>query len=130
MSAAGGQPGVPGEQTTGGVMLALQVKVTCMPCSLPSAQPAGSPVIAAVRFRLTPPGPCTKIKNVFPLFALPKLKNASIRFAFSTTNGAAFTRFAVFPRSSANPLVTVLTTGPVAPGVVNVKQAPVINRSC
>src|SRR5581483_6126886 len=128
MSGSGGQPGVPGGQTVGG--FALQVKVTCTPCSLPSAQPAGAPVTAADRLRLVPPVPCTKIRNVFPAFAEPKLKNASIRFGFTTTNGAALIRFDGLPRSSANTDVTPPTIAPFAPGVVNEKHAPVIRMSC
>src|SRR5689334_6792065 len=108
----------------------LQVNVTCTPCSLPSAQPAGSPACAAVRFRLVPPVPCTKIRNVLPAFADPKLKNASIRFGFTTTNGFALIRFAGLPLSNANTDVTPPTIAPFAPGVVNVKHAPVINTSC
>src|SRR5436190_677654 len=83
-----------------------------MPCSLPSAQPAGAPVTAVVRSRLVPPGPCTKIRNVLPAFADPKLKNASIKFGLMITNGAT---------------VGTPLTGTTC---VKVKHAPVINRSC
>src|SRR5436853_7295449 len=69
-----------------------------------------------------PPGPCTKIRNEWPLLALPKLKNASIRFALTTTNGIALMRAPV-ARSIANTEVTFDTP-------LIVKQAPVINTSC
>ena len=98
------------------------MNVTCIPCSFPNGHPAGAPATAAVRFRLIPPGPCTKIRNVFPAFALVKLNNASIKLLFNTTKFVAFIRFAGFVLSTANTLVI----GPC--GIM--KHAPLINRSC
>src|SRR5262245_45843042 len=105
------------------VPVALQVNVTCTPCSLPSGHPGGAPATAVVMFRLVPFGPDTKIKNVFPLFTLPKLNNASIRFALMITKFVALILVAVFARSSANTDVTFGTP-------LIMKQAPVINTSC
>jgi hypothetical protein len=84
---------------------------------------AGDPAGNAVRFRLIPPGPCTKIRNVFPAFADVKLNNASIRFALMMKKFVALIRVAVFARSSANTDVTLGTP-------LIMKHAPVINRSC
>jgi hypothetical protein len=74
-------------------------------------------------FLLVPFGPDTKIRNVFPAFALVKLNNASIRLLFTITNVVAFIRVAQFARSSANTDVTFGTP-------LIMKHAPVINRSC
>src|ERR1051325_11402183 len=102
-----------------------------MPCSLPSAHPAGEAAGNAVRFRLHPPGPHTTTRNVLPAFADPKLKCASIRFAFNTTNVVAGILAPVgFALSTANTDVTLPTTfGPPATNCVNVKHAPLINTS-
>src|SRR5258708_310304 len=51
-----------------------------MPCSFPRAQPRGAPAGSAVRLRLVPLGPLAKIRKVFPAFAEPNSKKASIRF--------------------------------------------------
>ena len=74
-------------------------------------------------FRLVPFGPLAKIRNVFPAFALPKLKRASIRFAFKIWNATASIRVAGFARSNANTDVTFGTP-------LIMKHAPDINRSC
>src|SRR4029077_13853934 len=70
-----------------------------------------------------PPGPCTKIRNVFPAFADVKLNNASTRFAFTVKKFVAFILVAEFARSIANTDVTFGTP-------LIMKHAPVINRSC
>lgn len=58
----------------GGGTSPAQVTVTMIPCSLPLVHvPLG-----ALRFRLVPFGPLTKIKNVSPAFCEPKLNTASI----------------------------------------------------
>ena len=101
----------------------LHVNVTVTPSSLPNAQPAGAPATAVVRFRLVPFGPLTNTRNVFPAFALPNAKCASIRFAFNIVKSDAFTLFAVFAMSSANTEVTFGTP-------LIMKHAPVINTSC
>lgn len=116
-----------------GVVELAHVNVTWIPCSLPNGHPAGAPAGNVVRFRLIPPVPCTKIRNVFPAFALVKLNNASIRLLFNTTNVVAFIRFAGLFLSTANTLVTVPIIGfGVPPGFacVNAKHAPDISRSC
>ncbi|HST22110.1 MAG TPA: hypothetical protein VLR90_13385 [Blastocatellia bacterium] len=115
----------PGGVPPGGVVVldALQVNVTWIPCSLPSGQFAGAPATAVVMFRLIPPGPCTKIKNVFPAFALPKVKNASIRVGFTRKKAVALILVAALARSIANTDVTLGTP-------LITKHAPVINRSC
>ena len=77
-----------------GVVDVLHVNVTCTPCSLPNGHPAGAPATALVRFRLVPFGPLTKIRNVFPAFAVPKLKSASIRFGPNIWNASAGITFA------------------------------------
>jgi hypothetical protein len=105
-----------------GVVELEQVKVTCIPCSFPIGHPAGDPAGNAVRFRLVPPGPVTKIRNVFPAFALPKLNNASIRLLLNTCTLDAWITLFGFPRSTANTLVT----DPCG----MMKHAPLINRSC
>jgi len=130
--AISGVPPVPG------VPAALHVNVMhCRhPCSLPNAHPAGWPVTGVTNPRLVPPGPVTKITNVFPAFALPKLKCASSRFAFMIVKSCALIRFAGFATSTANTDVTVpimfADPGGFAPGTncVNVKHAPVISTSC
>src|SRR5215208_920553 len=102
-----------------------------MPASLPNGHPAGDPAGNAVKSRLHPPGPHTITRNLFPAFALPKLKFASIRFGFNTTKFTALIRFAVFPTSTANTDVTFpITFGPPATNCVNVKHAPLISTSC
>lgn len=106
-----------------GVVDVLHVNVTCTPCSLPVKHGVGDPAGNAVRFRLMPPGPCTKIRNVFPAFALVKLNNASTRFAFNTVKFIAFILVAEFARSIANTDVTLGTP-------LIMKHAPEINRSC
>lgn len=101
------------------------------PCSLPNKHPAGCPATGVVNPRLVPPGPTTKITNVFPAFALPKLKCASNRFALMIVKSCAFIRLFRFVTSSANTDVTVpMMFGPPATNCVNVKHAPVINTSC
>lgn len=59
------------------------------PCSLPNAHPGGCPATGVINPRLVPPGPVTKTTNVFPIFALPKLKCASSRFASNMTKFCA-----------------------------------------
>ncbi len=59
----------PGPGGGGGTLVALQVNVTCIPCSFPNGHPAGAPAGNVVRFRLVPPGPTRKIRNDFPAFA-------------------------------------------------------------
>ncbi len=115
----------PGGVPPGGVVVLdeLQVNVTWIPCSLPSGQFAGDPATADVMLRLMPPGPCTKIRNVLPAFALPKLKNASKRFGLTRKNAVALILVAAFARSIANTDVTLGTP-------LITKHAPVINRSC
>jgi hypothetical protein len=110
-----------------GVVDVLHVNVTCTPCSLPNGHPAGAPATALVRFRLVPFGPLTKIRNVFPAFAVPKLKSASIRFGPNIWNAIAGITFAEFARSTANTDVTFVI-GPLGPLIM--KHAPVIIRSC
>ncbi len=75
--------GVSGGSVTTAV---LQVKVTCIPCSLPSGHPAGAPSGRLVRLRLVPFGPVAKIRKVLFELAAPKLKSASIRWLLSMTN--------------------------------------------
>jgi len=101
----------------------LHVNVTCTPCSLPVKHGVGDPAGNAVRFRLVPFGPDTKIRNVFPAFADVKLNNASIRFAFTIKKVVALILVAEFARSSANTDVTFGTP-------LIMKHAPVINTSC
>jgi hypothetical protein len=99
------------------------LKTTWIPSSLPVGHPAGRGSVE-IRFRLCPFGPLTKIKNVLPAFADPKLKSASIRFAFKTTKLIAFTRLFGFPSSTANTDVTLVVP------FGSMKQNPEINRSC
>src|SRR4030095_13333905 len=127
-------PGVPGVHG-GGVPGALHLNVTWIPCSFPNGHPAGAPAGSVVRFLLVPPGPVTKIRNVFPAFALPNVKCASIRFGASTWNVLAWITFAGFEMSCANTLVTACVITVVAPPVPNgpdcshVKHAPASSRS-
>src|SRR5262249_57177196 len=106
------------------------------PCSLPNAHPAGWPVTGVTNPRLVPPGPVTKITNVFPAFALPKLKCASSRFALMIVKSCALIRFAGFATSTANTDVTVpimfADPGGVPPrtNCVDLKHGPVISTSC
>jgi hypothetical protein len=112
------EPGVPP-----GTVDVLHVNVTCTPCSFPVKHGVGEPAGNAVRFRLIPPGPCTKIRNVFPAFALVKLNNASIRNGLSIVKFTASIRVAEFARSIANTDVTFGTP-------LIMKHAPDISRSC
>jgi hypothetical protein len=73
--------------------------------------------------RLVPFGPDTKIKNVFPLLALPKLNSASIRKLSMMKKVVALILVAQFALSSANTDVTFGTP-------LMMKHAPVIRRSC
>src|SRR5436853_3436021 len=98
----------------------LQVNVTRIPCSLPIAHPAG----AVLKFRLVPFGPLTKIRNVLPAFAVPKLNNASIRFGLSITNLCACITLFGFAASTANTDVTF------AVPFGRMKHAPVMMMSC
>src|SRR5437868_4058250 len=98
----------------------LQVNVTRIPCSLPIAHPAG----AVLKFRLVPFGPLTKIRNVLPAFAVPKLNNASIRFGLSITNLCACITLFGFAASTANTDVTF------AAPFGRMKHAPVMMMSC
>lgn len=119
VSTARSDPGVPPPP----LVVVLHVNVTCTPCSLPNGHPAGDPATAVVMFRLVPFGPLTKIRNVFPAFALPKLNRASISCAFKIWNATASIRVAGFARSNANTDVTFGTP-------LIMKHAPDINRSC
>src|SRR5262245_34832285 len=100
-----------------------------MPFSLPVGHPAGFASVAS-RLRLWPFGPDTKIKNVFPALADPKLKSASTSVGLNTTNLVALTRLFGFPSSTANTDVTFVI-GPPCPASLGImKQNPEINRSC
>src|SRR5215471_17804322 len=126
--AISGVPPVPG------VPAALHVNVMhCRhPCSFPNAHRAGAPVTGVINPRLVPPGPVTKITNVFPAFALPKLKCASSRFAFIIVKSCALILFAGFATSTANTDVTVptMSADPIGMNCVNAKHGPVISTSC
>jgi len=106
-----------------GVVDVLHVNVTCTPCSFPVKHGVGDPAGNAVRFRLIPPGPCTKIRNVFPAFALVKLNSASTRNGLNTVKFTALILVAEFALSIANTDVTLGTP-------LMMKHAPDINRSC
>jgi hypothetical protein len=105
------------------------VTVTITPCSLPcvvvGVVPAGHPghAVPAGKFRLVPVGPLTKIKNVWPAFADPKLKNASISVELIIANVCAGTTAPV-ASSTANTDVTF--TVPFG----RMKQLPGIVISC
>jgi hypothetical protein len=77
-----------------------------------------------MRLRLCPLGPLTKIRNVLPALAVPKLKSASINPGAIGENTIALIRFAGLPSSTANTEVTF-----VCP-FGNTKQNPDISRSC